>query len=58
VRPGPVSENVDAVTVEACTGSLNRAVKAAFIETPVIPLAGVVLSTLGAGPISVVKLQE
>jgi hypothetical protein len=55
--PGPVSVNVDAVIVDEFIGTLNVAVSALATFTPVAPLDGVVVVTVGTGAAAVVKLH-
>ena len=57
VLPGPVSVNVDAVIVDEFIGMLNVAVSALPTFTPVAPLVGTVVVTVGTGAVAVVKLH-
>ena len=57
VLPGPVNVNVDAVIVDEFMGWLNVAVSAFPAFTPVAPLDGVVVVTVGTGAAAVVKLH-
>ena len=55
--PGPFNVNVDAVMVDEFIGWLNVAVRALPMFTPVAPLVGAVLVTVGTGAVVVVKVQ-
>ena len=55
--PGPVNVTVDAVRVAEFIGWLKVAVKAFAMFTPVAPLVGTVVVTVGTGAVVVVKLH-
>ncbi len=57
VLPGPVSVNVDAVIVDEFIGRLNVAISELATFTPVAPLDGVVVVTVGGVAGVVVKLH-
>ena len=57
VLPGPVSVNVEAVIVDEFIGWLKVAVRALATITPVAPLVGTVVVTVGTGAAAVVKLH-
>jgi hypothetical protein len=56
--PGPVNVTVEVVKVAEFIGWLKVAVNASPTFTPVAPLMGTVVVTVGTGADSVVKLHE
>ena len=57
VLPGPVSVNVEAVIVDEFIGWLKVAVSALPTFTPVAPLMGTVVVTVGTAAATVVKIH-